>query len=191
MRDDSTTERWLPVPGYEGLYEVSNLGRVRSLPHCDWRGYRMPGRLLNPRVATNGYPMFSLRKNSQSTFCCLHTVVTLAFLGPRQPGQWVNHKDGCKTNNTVENLEYVTPGENLRLAYEAGLHPSIKGIRHGPETKHVRGEQLYNAKVTDSDVRAIRALKGQMTIRTIATRFGISHSSVVRIQQGYGWKHVS
>jgi hypothetical protein len=104
-------EIWKPVPSYEGRYEVSNLGRVRSYVR------NSAGVFLKPGRSTHGYLTVSLgRKNSRT----LHSLVAETFIGTRPAGQEVLHKDGSRTNNCVENLRYGTRSENIRDAVKQG-----------------------------------------------------------------------
>lgn len=103
------TEIWRPVVGYEGLYEVSNTGRVRSL------NYNRTGKVreLKPEATEAGYLRIALCKDGKAKNHKIHAIVMAAFVGPRPEGYDVNHIDECKTNNRVENLEYCTRRENL------------------------------------------------------------------------------
>lgn len=105
------TEQWRPVVGWEGLYEVSSEGRVRSFR----RGAN--GRVLRPGIASHGYPTVALgRGNTQS----VHVLVAAAFLGPCPEGQEVRHRDGKRTNPRMENLHYGTRGQNIADAILSG-----------------------------------------------------------------------
>ena len=107
-----TQENWLPVVGYEGLYEVSDLGRVRSL---------RSGHLL--KMATNrGYPRVGLNKDGNARAVRVHILVAAAFIGPRPDGQEVCHANGVKTDNRVTNLRYDTHAENNRDIVRHGHH---------------------------------------------------------------------
>ena len=103
-------ERWLPVPGYEGRYDVSDLGRGRS--------WVSPGRRTQPRILKSsptsaGYLAVSLtRGDGRKTTRTIHSLVAAAFLGPRPAGQEVRHLDGNPLNNTLGNLAYGTRSEN-------------------------------------------------------------------------------
>ena len=95
----STRETWLPIPGYEGFYEVSDHGRVRSLDHVkiDAMGRRRPfiGKVLSPAL-TQGYPMVTLKVAGKNRSWRVHRLVAMAFLPPPQPGQ----TDVCQTTAT-------------------------------------------------------------------------------------------
>lgn len=110
---------WKPVPGYEGLYEASSFGEIRSLRR---------GRVLKPGTSQGGYLVVALRKNGTQHMVKVHTVIAAAFLGERPQGLEVNHKDFNRMNNAVENLEYVTRQENIRHA-RRGKRPNKQPAR--------------------------------------------------------------
>lgn len=123
---DSVAEIWREIPGHEGSYEASNLGRVRSLdriveqplPNGTIRLKRWRGRVLTQTLRYDGYLVLKLGK-------CLyqygvHQLIARTFIGP-QGDKVVNHIDGIKANNVPENLEYITSPENVKHAYRTGL----------------------------------------------------------------------
>lgn len=111
-------ELWLPIRGYEGLYEVSSLGRVRSLDreieHPTAGIVHRKGKVLaqNP-LNKDGYLGVGLNKGGTKKKRSVHTLVLEAFVGPRPEGQQACHNDGNNTNNRVENLRWDTPRENV------------------------------------------------------------------------------
>jgi len=103
----SRLEQWRPVIGYEGLYEVSNAGRVRrSGPSMD--GKARIGRILRPAPASHGYPTVVLWRQGRGRTETIHRLVAAAFIGLCPDGHEVNHINGLKDDNDVNNLEYVT-----------------------------------------------------------------------------------
>lgn len=116
-------ERWLPAVAWEGLYEVSDLGRVRSLTRWTPAGTRK-GRLLKTNISPSGYPQLGFRRDGKSRTQAVHRLVAAAFLGPRPEGQEVRHLDGNKINNRLDNLAYGTPSENSLDSIRHGTHPS-------------------------------------------------------------------
>ena len=154
-------EEWRPVVGYEGLYEVSNLGRVRRRPETVNR--RVPD-VLSPFRTDLGRVYVCLCVNNKRTYKTVHGLVATAFIGPRPRGLQIDHIDGDPTNNVLANLEYVTPKENIRRAESLGLRP--------------RGSQRSSAKLTDEQVREIRRLGGTMLDRELAELFGVSRPTV-------------
>ena len=120
-------EFWRPIVGYEGLYEVSNAGRVRRVGNG--HGVRL-GRILRAAVGSHGYLTVALyRGDSRPRSVMVHGVVAAAWLGPRPEHHEVNHRNGQKTDNDLRNLEYVTASGNRRHAYMTGLrrwHPQAR-----------------------------------------------------------------
>ena len=112
-------ERWKPVVGYEGLYEVSNLGRVKSLPRKGTKG----GILIPTYSNSKHYAHIPLAKNMKLKTVSLHRVVAMAWIPNPENKPQVNHKNGIKSDNRVENLEWMTNLENMRHAIANGLNP--------------------------------------------------------------------
>jgi len=102
-------ENWKDIPGYEGLYQVSDCGQVKSLA----RKGCLKERILKPGLNTRGYPTVDLSKDGKKKQFSIHRLVALAFLEGDNT-LTVNHIDECKTNNHVSNLEYLTRGDNAR-----------------------------------------------------------------------------
>lgn len=113
---------WKPVPGYEGLYEVSSSGEVRSLPRTDSRGRRVSGGFLSIRTHPSGHKQVKLSRDGSSVTAKLHQVVLTAFAGPRPEGCEVLHNDGNPANNAAANLRWGTRSENLRDSVRHGTH---------------------------------------------------------------------
>ena len=110
-------EVWRDIKDFEGLYQVSNLGRVKSL------NYRRTSKeqVLKPRPAKSGYVEAALYKNSKCKYIQTHRLVATAFCENPNNNPQVNHKDGNKQNNKANNLEWCTPSENQRHAFKLGL----------------------------------------------------------------------
>lgn len=111
-----TPERWLPIPGWEGKYEVSDQGRVKALARVD---HHVDGRVMHRRElifkatpSKNGYPTVNLTGD----IVYVHRLVLLAFDGPKPDGMETRHLDGVKTNNALSNLRYGTSSENSQDA---------------------------------------------------------------------------
>lgn len=118
-------EQWKPVQGYENIYEVSSIGRVRSLDRCvicnDGNKKSCVGQLLRPHLNRNGYCVVHLRNDGVSHCMLVHRLVGIAFIPNDENKPQINHKDGNKTNNCVENLEWCTAQENMEHAWRTGL----------------------------------------------------------------------
>lgn len=105
-------EIWKDIEEYEGIYQVSNLGRVRSLDRLDGANHRLNGKVLKIRKNTHGYLDISLYKNSVSSNNTIHRLVAEAFIPNPENKPQVNHIDEDKTNNSLANLEWMTAKEN-------------------------------------------------------------------------------
>jgi len=160
------TELWKTIPGY-APYEVSSLGRVRRKE-----------RVLVSILDAKGYPHLSLSIKNKLYQKKVHRLVAEAFIGPRPDGLETNHKNGVKTDNRPENLEYVTLQENHRHAAVLGLFR--RGSNHGM------------SKLTEDDVRDIRRLYsvGGHTHKSLGEKYGVHHSTVRAIILRQNWKHV-
>jgi NUMOD4 motif len=174
-----STERWLPVVGYEGFYEVSNWGRVRSVRHMTAAGWR-GGKILNPFLDRDGYFRVNLSKHGViKGLCPVHNLVLQAFAGPPTPGQQGRHGIGGRQNNRwPENLCWGTPQENSDDKYRDGTMAC--------------GERQGNAKLRADDIRAIRfrASTGEST-PSLADCFSISQVHVRRIIFRESWRHIT
>ena len=120
-------ESWQPVPGYEGLYEVSDQGRVRSLDRVlSFEGRwgtttrQVKGRVLRPGPGRADRLQVNLSKENVSWVVPIHKLVTLVFIGPRPEGHDIDHINGDFRDNRLVNLEYVTHQENQKRAYDMG-----------------------------------------------------------------------
>lgn len=177
------SEEWRAVPGFEGLYEVSDLGRVRSLDRlCPvvsrkgkrwFRRYR--GRVLSPGPHVGGYQTLHLHNEGRSRCTVVHIVVAEAFLGPRPPGHHVCHYDGDTQNSAAANLRYDTPKGNAADRHRHGTAPL--------------GEKSACAVLTTDDVLAIRQAIG-VPQEVLAQRYGCTFSNISAIQLRKSWKHV-
>jgi hypothetical protein len=127
---DLPGEQWLPVIGFEGWYEVSDLGRIRRVGGN--AGARI-GRILNPETQRNGYVYVKLSVANTARTFRLHRVVGRAFHGEPPPERpEINHKDGVKTNNRAANLEWTTSSANQKHAVAMGLQKSRGHTRSTP-----------------------------------------------------------
>ena len=173
-------EVWRDVCGFDGYYEVSNLGRIRSLrrrgetPTGGVRFYG--GQVLRPVKLNNGYMIVSLSARNKVKQLLVHRVVAGSFLGsaPTQEHE-IAHADGSRTNNAAQNLRWVTSLEN-----------AADRNQHG---RTARGEGNGAAKLNENIVR--RILRSRLGCITAARLFGVSKSTIKRIRSGKQWAHVS
>lgn len=175
-------ERWLPIPGYEGIYEVSDQGRVRSLDRYIHRrdkakSYLKSGRILKPRPIDKdgGRYQVILCNECARTPYGVHVLVLMTFLCIRPHGFVGCHDDGDSTNNKLSNLYWGTVRANMD-----------DREYHG---RTVKGLNVHSVKLTEDEVRQIRIAKG--TNREIAAKFNIGETQAWSIRARKKWKHLS
>lgn len=137
-------EVWKSIEGFEGLYEISSLGRVKSLPkELPYRfGVRVTSeRIMKPNKNECGYRIVGLMKDKKRHMHKVHRLVAMAFIPNTENKRCVNHKDGNKENNSVENLEWVTHKENMKHAVENDLWTSWNKGKHYHITKEFSEER--------------------------------------------------
>lgn len=115
------TEQWVDIAGYEGFYQVSSLGRVKTVERYEAERNRIIRERIRVPVAVHGYLYCELWKNGKHKRYAIHRLVATAFIPNPDGRPQVNHLDGDKTNNSVTNLEWCTASENERHAYETEL----------------------------------------------------------------------
>lgn len=176
------TERWLPVKGYEGLYEVSDLGNVRT--------YRVQGKrnkvvpfptYMVARVnSKTGRRNIGLRKGDHRRWFNVYRLVLEAFVGPCPLGMEACHYDGDCTNDRLDNLRWDTRAGNI-----ADKH------RHGTMIGRKAGIRHHNARLNDDDIRCIRAEPFFPGVNhMLAKAFGVGWKHISAIRNGHTWGHV-
>jgi hypothetical protein len=173
-------ETWVPAAEYEGLYEVSSLGRVKSL--LPSKRFSAPGHILKPKRVGLGYVGVNLYKDGRGSTVSIHKLVMRSFVGEAPPGMNVNHKDGIKKNNGLSNLEYVTFSSNSMHAFVTGLLP---------QAPTYKGEENGNASITESQAVEIAVrLHGGERPCDIAKDMGVSRYPVHDIKARRKWKYL-
>ncbi len=165
-------ERWRNVAFAKGLYEVSNLGRVRRTDK---------GNLLTATAHTAGYSRVCMSVGGKPYTRLVHILVAEAFLGMRPKGHDVNHKNGIKTDNHVDNLEYLSRKQHeFHTAHVLNRQRSVVGEAHG------------NARLSEGQVRAIHAqyCTGKYTMKEIAREYDVTLTCISSIVNGYSWSHL-
>jgi len=167
-------ERWLPAVGYEGYYEVSDFGRVRSLPRRTASGLR--GGQIRPGSPSSGHLAVGLSKDGRRQTVPIAQMVMQAFRGPRPPGNVIRHGPGGAYDNRLVNLRYGTFRQN-----------SDDQIRDG---SLVCGDLSQSAKLTQDQVDVIRRryLPGAVSQRQLAEEFGVQRQAISKIVNGIRWQ---
>lgn len=178
-------EIWRPVVGYEGAYEVSSLGRVRSLDRMiqcrAWDKYakvhvptlkRAKGRVLRPGLSS-GHLTVALGKDNSRL---VHHLVLEAFVGPRPEGCESLHADDVGDNNVLGNLSWGTRSQNLHDA-----------VRNG---RKQHGDRHRYAKMTDQQASAVKGLHGVRRPCDLARKLGVNEATIRQLWSGRSWKSV-
>ena len=170
-------EEWRPVVGFERLYDISSLGRIRRSYDAPLSRATKPGRIFMG-ANNDGYKRATFHKDGKMYRKLVHRIVATAFLGGA-PRQHVNHIDGNKSNNRLSNLEWNTPQQNILHAWRTGLCTSSKGEASG------------NSKLTDADILKIHgAIARGVAQRNIAAVFDVTEANISSIARGQTWKHL-
>jgi predicted XRE-type DNA-binding protein len=180
-------ETWKEIPGYEGHYEVSDHGRVRSLERKVWKKvngwglHPVRGKVLRPTKQASGYSYLRLSKDGRVRRFAVHRLVLMAFVGPCPEDHEACHRDGDPTNDSLQNLYWGTHSQNVKDAVRHGTHVDNKGEDHGCSL------------LREKDVRRILQLlkEGSHTQAKIAKLFGVSRANISAIKNRKSWKHLT
>lgn len=174
-------EEWRDVVGFEGLYQISNKGKVVRV--STGKGARAGHVMSQKPKKGKGYVRISLRNNGQTHHLAVHRLVMAAFVGQCPHGYEVNHKNGNKADNRLVNLEYVTPSENRNHARD------VLGVKFGIRGRV--GEKSPSAKLSPTQVREIRKLfNSGLTYKEIGHKYGVGKTTIWRIANKHGWSHI-
>lgn len=172
------TETWKAIEGYEGLYEVSSEGRVKSLERLTPKRQRISTKILKPLSASNGYTQVCLWREGKPYRSLVHRLVARAFLGPCPVGYVVCHGPQGKLVNAVQNLSYGTLSKN------SGEDKERDGTL-------VRGERHYRAVLTEACVKRAKTLKDEgFTYDQIERQLGVKKRTLRAALTGENWKHI-
>lgn len=173
--------KWKPIPGFEGLYEISDEGHVVRIS-THGRNPKSIRRPVRPHKKPEGYLAIDIQRDQIRLRSYVHRVVWEAFRGPIPSGLEINHRDGNRLNNRLDNLELVTRSANMLHSFQQ-LSPSLN---------RVRGTAHHKAKLTPADVENILSLNRTGTSqREIARLYGVSKTAIGFILKGRNWKHVT
>ena len=166
-------EVWKDVKGFEGLYQVSNIGNVKRLISERVFAERLIGRTIDKY----GYVKRVLSKNGKNNHFTEHRLVAIAFIDNPNNKPAVNHINGIKIDNRVENLEWCTNKENKEHAVITGI-TNQKGIKH------------HKCKLTEEQVLEIRKIGFSQTRMSLSKKYGVSRTNILGIIRGQFWKHI-
>lgn len=170
-------EIWKDVLGFEGFYEVSNTGKVRSVIRIDSKGLPRGGHPMKIGInCRSNYPVVKLSKDGKSKLCKVHILVLEAFVSSRPVGMMGLHNDDIKENCNLDNLRWGTGSENIADKFK--------------NDRIAKGERNGGRKLTETQVRVIKSLMGTKSDRALAIDFGVTKSTIIFIRTGRSWKHV-
>lgn len=187
------TEIWRDIPRYEGLYQVSNFGRIKRL-HRD-KKYRCGlFRILKQKIDQNGYCCIGLYKNKRRKDFLIHRLVLEVFIGKCPPKMELYHNDGNPGNNFIENLRYDTHSNNM-----------LDKTKHGRATNPIwfmgnYGNKSPVSKLDEKQVIKIKELLGStpknkhnqsLTLKEIAKQYGVSVTTISNIKNRKIWRHIN
>jgi hypothetical protein len=168
----TSIEIWKDIPEYEGRYLVSNTGKVKSLKIKNGFGVHSKDKEIKLEETWNGYLRASLSKKKM----LVHRIVAKTFLPNLNNLPDVNHKDGNKKNNCVENLEWISKSNNTKHAYSLGL------------LKKMYGENNPQSKLTNIERAEIVSKLETDSVKNIANKFKISESVISKLRKNLGFK---
>lgn len=172
-------EIWKDVKEHEGIYQASNLGRIRSNQRQVKRGdyyLTINEKIMTPVISQNGYLTVSLSKQNKKIRFLIHRLVFDAFIGINS-GLEVNHINGDKKDNSLINLELISHKENIIHAFKTGLSKSF-------------GQTHNMAKISEQDAINIKYNLNHLKLQEIANIYNVRESLISRIKNGKRWKHI-
>ena len=203
--ENNESEEWRSIDGYEGLYEVSNLGRVRSLDRYVSNGKSVrlaKGKTLSLQKVNSGYLIVSLYKNDKSTKFLVHRLVGMAFqdiCGEYIEKLEVDHISTDRTDNRVENLHWVTRSENrLNPITRQRVSDAMKGKRKGDKNtcyNKLGGEHPKSIQVVQYNLNGTQIAEFESLV-DVERKLGINQTSVCNVAKGrrktaggFKWKY--
>lgn len=168
-------EIWKDIIGYETLYQVSNLGRIKSLPKRTSKGESI---MKTGRDVSTGYEVVQITKNNKKLTIRVHSIVAQAFLTKPESVKrlCVNHKDGVKHHNWVDNLEWTTYSNNVKHAYRLGLAAPPRGEKQGKSK--LKEYQIVEIKLSN------------LPHKELAVIYNVHATTIGRIKSGKRWSHM-
>lgn len=174
-------QTWKDIKDYEGYYQVSENGNVRSCDRTTIGRYgtqNRKGKEMKLHLDKDGYVKVGLTKNKKTNHFFVHRLVSISFIKNQNNLNQVNHKDGNKQNNLISNLEWCD-------SYHNNVHALITGLRKMPN-----GENHFNSKLTKDEAIWIKYQTNNQSFSEISKIFGISKSLICLIKSGKRWSEI-
>ena len=169
-------EIWKEIKGYYGLYEISDLGRVKSYN-------RLLGEFLKPGRSSSGYLTVCLSNKAKRTSWGIHKLLAIHFFPNKENKKYVNHKDGDKINNSLNNLEWCTSKENALHAWRTGL---VKR-----QEKKLKTDDVKTIKCMLKNRNEVSEIQGfRLSDAFIARLFEVSVATIYDIKKGRTWSNI-
>lgn len=186
-------EVWRDITGHKGKYQISNIGRIKSLKRIVFSksGYSfvVHEKITFGNKKPNGYYVFNLKRGGSSAY--ISRLVAQAFIPNPDNKPHVNHIDGVPANNKVANLEWCTHKENMRHAWRTGLFESSRKKARINCGNRFRGEKSYTSKLSNRDVLSVRKLHNKGKSNTeLGKIYRVDQSTISNIIHRKTWKHI-
>lgn len=165
-------ERWLDITSYEGIYQISDFGRVKRIMHRSNPAHK----IINVSEATGGYLQVCLTVNGKGINHSVHRLVGIHFIPNPENKSQINHKKGNKKDNRFFMIEWNTSSENIIHAFDTGLSKPMSGTKHG------------KSKLTEKEVLEIRA--SDLTPAELAVKYNVLREQIYKILRRERWGHI-
>lgn len=177
MNKKEEIEEWRDVPGYEGLYKISNKGMLIRFEHWSTKGRYYPESHPYKFKNYKGYIQTYLYKDGKRKTTTIHRLIAQAFIPNPENKDQINHKNGIKDDNRIENIEWCNQSENMRHAFDTGLKEGMPGEKNGRATLSQEAVDLIKSRYNSGE-----------KITDISRELNINLGKLRTILYGFSWK---